>query len=110
MSHFLVDHGGATAEAAVPEWAGYRCVCLPRSRASFCDLRQGVWSVRIEPRMLEVAIVEVASREIAFSADARGAGQERIRISRERAAGNACGQRERQARQDQWPRMPAHLS
>jgi glycosyltransferase involved in cell wall biosynthesis len=62
----LLIVGGATAESAMPLWEGYRCVCMPRSRVSFCDLRQGVWTVRIEPRMLEAFVDEAATYDAVF--------------------------------------------
>jgi glycosyltransferase involved in cell wall biosynthesis len=62
----LLIVGGAAAEADAPVWEGYRCSCLPRSRASFCDLRQGVWTARIDPRMLEEFVHETATYDAIF--------------------------------------------
>lgn len=60
----LLIVGGAPARTAGAEWEGYRCVCLPRPR--FCDLRQGVWSVRNEPRLLDAFVEEAASYDAVF--------------------------------------------
>jgi hypothetical protein len=57
----LLIVGGATAVGPAPEWEGYRCTCMPRSRAAFCDLRGGVWSARIDPRMLDAFVDEAAT-------------------------------------------------
>jgi glycosyltransferase involved in cell wall biosynthesis len=62
----LLIVGGATAEDASPLWEGYRCVCLPRARASFCDLRKGVWTARIEATMLTAFVEEAATYDAVF--------------------------------------------
>jgi len=58
--------GGATVTDSPPEWEGYHCICYPRSRARFCHLRQGVWTPRIEPRMVDEFAVEAARYDAVF--------------------------------------------
>jgi glycosyltransferase involved in cell wall biosynthesis len=62
----LLIVGGAVSEAEAPSWEGYRCTCLPRSRARFCDLRHGVWSAKIDPGMLDAFVAEAASYDAVF--------------------------------------------
>ncbi len=62
----LLIVGGAVVDASVPEWEGYRCVCMPRSRARFCDLRQGVWTAKIDPGMLDPFVEEAATYDAVF--------------------------------------------
>jgi hypothetical protein len=58
--------GGAPMQREVPEWQGYRCVCLPRERAQFVDFRDGTWSARIDERMVDEFVAECAAHDLVF--------------------------------------------
>jgi len=62
----LLIVGGATAEADPPLWEGYRCICFPRARARFCNLREGVWSAKVERPMLDAFAEEAATYDAVF--------------------------------------------